>query len=452
MSRKRQNESDLGDNVNKKSAKIKQLSFDQIASIIKHGDSKKLKEVIESKQILDINARCGYSPSQTLLNIAFEAGSIECATVLLNNNANINDDAILTQTCRSGNMDMIRFVIDRGFLINDTILLCLFDYYEVVNNIDVATVLFGHIQDVNHRLYNESSTFLMHGCRAGHLPLVRTLLERGSDRDVVSWNGDALSSASRCGHLDIVQLVLGWDTGNWPFAGESIKRAIEIAAAAGQLSTLSYLIDLGADIDTLTISLHAAVKYNKVDTAEFLINRGADFNSIDSEGHTPLISACKKLFIDLVRLLLARGADPNNTDPRGECPLMITLFKPGYAKLLLEHGADPNRYLTNGCTMLIYIIKCGYHPEMLKLLLGHGADPNLAHIRTGQTPLMNAAVALRVDPVKVLLEYGADVTQVNTEGKSVLDMLGRTRKYGEVVELCTAYIDSNKPGANLLLK
>ena len=66
--------------------------------------------------------------------------------------------------------------------------------------------------------------------------------------------------------------------------------------------------------------------------------------------------------------------------------------------------------------------------------------------------LMMAALELNIDLVKLLLEYGADVTQVNREGKSVLDLLGRTRKYGKVVKLCTSYIDSNKPGAKLLLK
>ena len=65
---------------------------------------------------------------------------------------------------------------------------------------------------------------------------------------------------------------------------------------------------------------------------------------------------------------------------------------------------------------------------------------------------MIAALGPHVDLVKLLLEHGAVVTQVNREGKSVLDLLGRTRNYGEVVELCTHNIDSNKPGAKLVLK
>ena len=65
---------------------------------------------------------------------------------------------------------------------------------------------------------------------------------------------------------------------------------------------------------------------------------------------------------------------------------------------------------------------------------------------------MTVASQARGDLVKLLLEYGADVTQVNREGKGVLDMLGRTRQYDEVRKLCTQYIDSDKPGAKHVLK
>ena len=65
---------------------------------------------------------------------------------------------------------------------------------------------------------------------------------------------------------------------------------------------------------------------------------------------------------------------------------------------------------------------------------------------------MVAAKACLIDYVKLLLEQGADVTQVDREGKSVLDMMSRTRRYDEMVSLCTQYIDSNKPGLKLMLK
>ena len=138
----------------------------------------------------------------------------------------------------------------------------------------------------------------------------------------------------------------------------------------------------------------------------------------------------------------------------GKLPLRVTLSHPDVLKLLLEHGADPNLHFADGFTALLQLLrrKQGEYMRALTVLLDYGADPNIAHAGTGNTPLMIATLDLNVDLVKLLLEHGADVTQVDREGKSVLDMLGRTRKYGEVRELCTQYIERNLPGAKLLLK
>ena len=91
--------------------------------------------------------------------------------------------------------------------------------------------------------------------------------------------------------------------------------------------------------------------------------------------------------------------------------------------------------------------------QSITVLLELGADPDLAlDPITGETVLMMSAVGHRVDLVKLLLKHGADVTQVNREGKSVLDIVGRFRRYDDMVKLCTQYIESNKPGVKLLLK
>ena len=166
------------------------------------------------------------------------------------------------------------------------------------------------------------------------------------------------------------------------------------------------------------------------------------------------VSVCMHSSPEMVCLFLDRGADPNALDFRGNLPLKVALSRPEILRVLLEHGADPNRRFPNGSIPLQDLVhyKQDSYMQAMAVLLELGADPNLALEATGRTVLMRAALELRADLVKLLLEYGADVTQVDREGKSELDMLGRTRKYSKVVELCTQFIDSNKPGAKLLLK
>ena len=461
MSKVESSNININDNLNAKSSKNNQLSFDEIAAIIQCGDGHKLKAIIESKQVQDINVRCSGYPPQTFLNLACLVGSAECAAVLLNNAANINEDTChdsnLKYACQSGNLEMVRFVIQRGFKINDEAILYLFEVAKIASNPELSTILLEHVKDVNHQSSIYSTTFLIHACKAGNVTTARMLLERGAGRELVSFGGTetALRSASGRGHVEIVKLLLGWDKESGPIDEARIRSAMSSATVNGCISTLKLLVEYGTNVDALNTSLFETVHFKRVEIAEFLLDSGADFSAIRGDGRTPWICACERGGYDLVRLFLARGADPNYTDSSGECPLKAALFKPGCATLLLEHGADPNRPLPDGSTLLLYIVRPRnrhqYTLKSLTLLLGHGADPNLAHATTGETPLM-AAAALHIDLVKLLLEYGADVTQVDREGKSVLDMLGRTGKYGEMVELCTQYIECNKPGAKVLLK
>jgi ankyrin repeat protein len=89
--------------------------------------------------------------------------------------------------------------------------------------------------------------------------------------------------------------------------------------------------------------------------------------------------------------LITHGADANSTDNRGETPLHTAAYF-GYeeinveiAAILIAHGTDVNVKDTNGLTVL-HKTAAKSHTKMVKLLLAHGADVN---VRDGndQTPL-----------------------------------------------------------------
>ena len=159
------------------------------------------------------------------------------------------------------------------------------------------------------------------------------------------------------------------------------------------------------------------------------------------------IYACYRDSPAMVRLLLARGADVNAVDDKGRSPLRAAIENPEVLEPLLEHKAIPNlpfpNYRGSG-SALLEVVRFSYkdYTQALNILLKYGADTNLAHTDTGETPLMRAARYAPLNIVRLLLEHGADVNQVNNKGKSVLDLLGQSPK---CIELRTEYIDLGKP-------
>ena len=252
--------------------------------------------------------------------------------------------------------------------------------------------------------------------------------------------------------------MLQWNVGTERVSQQRANSALCFAAESGRIDVVQRLVEYGAE--ALTVALCAAGGRH-VEVAAILLDSGADFNAVvPNLGCSAWIYACDRGYLDMMRLLLNRGADLNAVDVKGESPLRAATLHPEALMMLLDHGADPNCIISNGSTALL-VVASFQRSQSLTVLLEHGADPNLAHAATGETPLMRAALKLRLDNVRLLLERGADVTPVNREGKSVLDMLADKKysrvvkdreKYSEMRELCTQYMDSNKPGATHILK
>jgi len=122
------------------------------------------------------------------------------------------------------------------------------------------------------------------------------------------------------------------------------------------LEIVKVLVQNGADVNTVddrgnTPLMRAASGNNKENTLEivkFLVQNGADVNAIDKMGFTPLIHAADGNNPAVVKLLLDKNADVNVQNKYQETPLMMllkarnTTNSMDIAKMLLEKGADPN--------------------------------------------------------------------------------------------------------------
>jgi ankyrin repeat protein len=152
-----------------------------------------------------------------------------------------------------------------------------------------------------------------------------------------------------------------------------------------------------------------ALKRNDLAKAKGLIEQGADVNSRDKNGWTPLMYAASyaKPATEILQLLLAKGADVNAGNKEGQTALMIAAARhEGDAvKALLAKGADANVKDSDGSTALI---------------LSLGDLPNLP-------PDAPDSVVEALDKevtaiVQDLLDKGADVNVKNKKGETALTM------------------------------
>ena len=409
--------------------------------------TRRIIELDDSVDILNLIDKC--SDINALLLSACNKGSLKCVKVLLERGANVNH--IQLATC---NIKLLELLIERGALINDTTIKnCLSRLQpELYNNNEHKAFivnLFDRIENVN------SEPFLTIACRIADVEMVSRLLARGANRDELpSTGGYALEKAVKRGAVDIVRLLLDWNN-QIPFPADKVIRAFITAASHGALDVVRALAEYGSNTDTvipLDIINHAfitAASHGSLDMVKVLAEYGAD-------AHTAALFAATdsdELSADVAEYLLDHGANFHatrfNRSVWQTLSSTMTLFpyRISLARLYLERGADADaRRVGSGEPLLLDCCRSrsdGYL-EYVSLLLEHGANVNLAHPTTGETPLMRAALAARINLVRLLLENGADVMQVNAAGQTVLDLMGTRPKYVKAVAMCTDQLH-NKP-------
>lgn len=202
-----------------------------------------------------------------------------------------------------------------------------------------------------------------------HLPVAQLLLDRGADRDAIYPGGrDSIKIAAQSGltiYIDILQLILDYDK----------YRPISIARLNEAL-----LLSLG----------HS-------EAVKCLLDHGVQAEFLDRNGRTPL-------------LILRGGYLDRNARGDNFYTHLLTI------QALLEHGANTNALCpVSGDTALLFVSDRNVPSAhtLSTLLLQYGADLRAKCPLTGATPLIRVARNRQANLVKLYLEHGADVMQVN---------------------------------------
>lgn len=135
--------------------------------------------------------------------------------------------------------------------------------------------------------------------------------------------------------------------------------------------------------------LSMASAYGLDKLVDKLVEEGADVNTTNSFGLTPLLEACHRGYANIVTSLIKGNADLNYI------PSDSVAFQSPFI------GSPPHTALGEAC-------RAGFH-FIAQQLIKAGADINLAN-NLGWTPLHEACFYNRIDAVRVLLANGADPT------------------------------------------
>ncbi|MBO9518087.1 MAG: ankyrin repeat domain-containing protein [Porphyrobacter sp.] len=110
------------------------------------------------------------------------------------------------------------------------------------------------------------------------------------------------------------------------------------------------------DLSNGRTALHIVVDMRDVTWIRYLLNRGANPNTADNRGVTPLMRASQLGYVDGVEALVAGGARVDNSNDAGETPLILAVHRKDTSmmRVLLKAGADPDRADNSGRTARDY--------------------------------------------------------------------------------------------------
>lgn len=178
----------------------------------------------------------------------------------------------------------------------------------------------------------------------------------------------------------------------------------------------------------LNLELHDAARRCDASACEDLLLEGADPNTHDNRGYTPLHVVCStnnpevdpEVRIALAEMLLSAGAKFDARDKSRFTPLMAAAHE-GHTMLvqrLLKTKAKVNAFDQNRRTALNWAARRG-HVDVCALLLSAGADIDFRD-KHGACPMVRAAMGGETDVIRFLLSRGDSIHTSDHDGSTPL--------------------------------
>lgn len=375
---------------------------------------------------------------------------------ILNSKINVPGNTTLHQLIKSGNLELAIDLIGKGAAITNTnneghtpfqvLLDILFeksqdpeeDIADIINNYaDIIRTFIDQGQDPNVATDTED-TILHIVCYANNAELAKYLIGKNADinhldEEYVSplemFNPAALIET--LGELTEEQktnaLVRVFNT--IQYRGKNISEKSKFIQA---------LINSGADKNaTLSrkTAMHLACESGELGLVEYLIGQGANLNSLNEFGRSPLNLAIKHGHFVCANALLAAGAPIQYKYDEKDVIIFQQLLEKiseniskgqELIQTFIELGADCNQTIKFNITPL-HIASAIGNSELVKYLISKGANLN-AQTDSLNTPLHHAisnnnVLNNNIDVIKELIQAGADYNLQNVSGISPFDRI-----------------------------
>lgn len=260
--------------------------------------------------------------------------------------------------------------------------------------------------------------------------------------------------ACQNGHVNVSKYLIKCGSDLY-YTGPGDAPVIYISAQHGHTDVIDFLLSQGMRADVKYrgyTPLYVACKCGHYSSVERLLRGGADVNSNDGDGSTPLFIAAQKRFLDIVKLLLSYKANKYIT-----APLHGSFLTPLYAAaaigskdiveiLILDPQGNPDldyiNYSSTETPTAFFTASQHGHTAVVKFLLDNGADIEYTYIGRGHNALSMASVNRHLDIMKLLIERGADINHKTNKGNSALS-IAADRGFTDICE----YLIEN--GANI---
>ena len=202
--------------------------------------------------LLRLGANAGAHSSRPLRD-ACKGGHADVVRLLLRHGADFRavDDDALCQACAGGHADIVNLLIGMGATL-DSIEVPTDQKQERIltaaagsGNVDVVRAILDLGADANAYALDGA---LEAACMKNHAPVADLLIQRGADAD--ADDVQALQMACQYGHLDVVRVLMEW--------GAEADNGIAEAAKHGQIDVVRLLLQYHADPEA---GFHYAFSY-----------------------------------------------------------------------------------------------------------------------------------------------------------------------------------------------